>query len=274
LPKLSHKILKDYLYLAPPVNSTNSINEDDITDLSQFIGNIGGDISKQDIQNMTKVNLLSTIYPIRSRVEEKLVNLNLSLLDHLGSYSDGSKLAETGFIQPPKGSVESILQETTKQKPSLRIGEASVSRESNSTVEVRLTARYKPGDEEAYVTDRWGYTETKPLPALRITDLSEIQADLIEAFVPVAVSEAGGFAGFREKATKTNSLIDRLRKLKLPAVDEVQDGLKNYIETKELAEELEAKNKRLDSLINKIVYNLYRLTDEEIDIVESAVQDD
>lgn len=109
---------------------------------------------------------------------------------------------------------------------------------------------------------------------MRITDLSEIEADLIEAFVPVAVIEAGGFAGFRETATKTNSPGDRLRKLKLPAVDEVEDGLKNYIETKERAEELIAKIKRIDDLIDKIVYDLYRLTDEEIEIVESAVKDD
>jgi hypothetical protein len=64
---------------------------------------------------------------------------------------------------------------------------------------------------------------------LRITDLTEIEADLIEAFVPAAVDEAGGFAGFREKATKTNSLVDRLRKLTLPAVSNVEAGLESYM---------------------------------------------
>jgi len=79
-----------------------------------------------------------------------------------------------------------------------------------------LSARYKPDDEDAYETDQWGYTETDLEPALQITDLTPTEADLIEAFVPVAVDEAGGFAGFRETATKTNSLVDRLRKLTLP----------------------------------------------------------
>lgn len=143
--------------------------------------------------------------------------------------------------------------------------------ESDSTVEIQLTARYKPDDEDAYETDQWGYMETEPLPALRITDLTETEGDLIEAFVPVAVDEAGGFAGFRETATKTNSLVDRLRKLTLPAVDDVRDGLVSYMETVERADELELKIERTDELIDEIVYELYGLTDEEIEIVEEAV---
>ena len=205
--------------------------------------------------------------------KKNINNLNLSLYDHLGSYSDGQTLADIGLTQPPKGSADSILQHTTEEKPNLRVGEATVVRESDSTVEIRLTARYKPDDEDAYETDQWGYTETDPLPALRITDLSETQVNLIEAFVPVAVDEAGGFADFRETATKTNSLVDRLRKLTLPAVDEVRDGLESYIETKERADELEKKIERTDELIDEIVYELYGLTDEEIEIVEEAVGD-
>nr|WP_240150009.1 restriction endonuclease [Haloarcula sp. JP-Z28] len=180
-------------------------------------------------------------------------------------------LTKVGLTQPPEDSADSILQQTTEQKPNLRVGEASVVRESDSTVEIQLTARYKPDDEDAYETDQWGYTETEPLPALRITDLTETEGDLIEAFVPVAVDEAGGFAGFRETATKTNSLVDRLRKLTLPAVDDVRDGLASYMETVERADELETKIERTDELIDEIVYELYGLTDEEIEIVEEAV---
>nr|WP_258560447.1 restriction endonuclease [Halorhabdus salina] len=198
-------------------------------------------------------------------------DLNLSLRDHLGSYSDDQTLAEVGLTQPPDGASESILTETTETRPNLRVGEATVVRESPTSVEIRLTARYKPDDEDAHETDQWGYTETEPLAALEITDLTEAEADLIEHFVPVAVEEAGGFADFRETATKTNSLVDRLRKLTLPAVNDVRDGLASYIETKERADELEAKIDRTDDLIDEIVYELYGLTDEEIEIVEEAV---
>jgi len=187
------------------------------------------------------------------------------------SRSSGPTLSDGGLTQPPEDSADSILQQTAEQKPNLRVGEASVTHESDSTVEIQLTARYKPDDEDAYETDQWGYMETEPLPALRITDLTETEGDLIEAFVPVAVDEAGGFAGFRETATKTNSLVDRLRKLTLPAVDDVRDGLVSYMETVERADELELKIERTDELIDEIVYELYGLTDEEIEIVEEAV---
>jgi len=44
-----------------------------------------------------------------------------------------------------------------------------------------------------------------------------------------------------------------------------------YTETKQRADELEAKIEHTDELIDEIVYDLYGLTDEEIKIVEEAV---
>ncbi|QIO21733.1 Eco57I restriction-modification methylase domain-containing protein [Haloarcula sp. JP-L23] len=216
-------------------------------------------------------DILSELAEMNSELHSTHEDLNLRLPDYLGSYDEGMTIANIGLTQPSDKSADSILQETTEQKPNLRVGKARVVRETETTVEIRLTARYKPDDEDAHETDQWGYTETDSLPALRITDLTETEADLIEAFVPVAVDEAGGFAGFRETATKTNSLVDRLRKLTLPAVDDVRDGLASYVETKERAEELEAKIERTDDLIDEIVYELYGLTDEEIETVEEAV---
>jgi hypothetical protein len=67
--------------------------------------------------------------------------------------------------------------------------------------------------------------------------------------------------------------VDRLRKLTLPAVDDVAAGLESYVETNERAEELESKIEETDALIDEIVYELYGLTDEEIEIVEEAVGD-
>lgn len=198
--------------------------------------------------------------------------LNCSLLDHLGSYSDGPTLADVGFVQPPEGAADSPLTDTATDREKLRVGSCAVVRDSPSSLEIRLAARYKPEDEneDGNETDRWGYTETDLLPALRLSDLEERQADLLEAFVPVAVDEAGGFADFRETATKTNSLVDRLRNLTLPAVDDVEDGLESYLETMKRAEELEETIAKTDDLIDQIVYELYGLTDEEIAIVEEA----
>lgn len=56
-------------------------------------------------------------------------------------------------------------------------------------------------------------------------------------------------------------------------VDDVAVDLENYLRTKERAEELDAKIEQTDELIDEIVYELYGLTDEEIEIVEEAVSD-
>ena len=104
-------------------------------------------------------------------------------------------------------------------------------------------------------------------------DLNDAQAALIEAFVPYAVAEAGGFAGYRDNATATISPLDRLESLTLPKLSDVESDVERYVEAKERAAELDAKIERTDELIDEIVYELYGLTDEEIEIVEEAVGD-
>jgi hypothetical protein len=217
--------------------------------------------------------------------------INLDLLDYLGSYSDGPALTELGIYQPPGGVGDTKLTATKEDYGNIRVGTVTCERENENTVVIHATARYKPDDEDretrpagasrtgrtgearetAHETDQWGYTETESMPAMRLSDLSETEADLVEAFVPVAVEEAGGFAGFRETATKTNSLVDRLEAITLPDPEDVADDLQRYRDAVERAEELDGKIQRTDDLIDEIVYDLYGLTDEEIEIVEEAV---
>jgi type II restriction/modification system DNA methylase subunit YeeA len=109
------------------------------------------------------------------------------------------------------------------------------------------------------------------LCAARATVGSDLEGDLIKPFVPVAIEEAVEFTGFRETATTTNSLVDGLRKLTLPAVADVESGPESYTEMKKRAEELKTKIEERDALIDEIAYELYGLTDEEIEIVEEAV---
>jgi hypothetical protein len=255
-------------------NILKRVAKSDLVDVSEE------NFSEGDSLSSKIHNIIEQLSIKQTENSSNRLNLNLNINDHLGNYSEGQSLADIGLTQPPAGAADSILQATSETYPNLRVGTASVVRESSSTVEVRLTARYKPeelldedvsGPVDDREADQWGYVETDPETALRITDLTEAEADLIEAFVPVAIDEAGGFADFRETATKTNSLVDRLHKLTLPAVSDVETGLKSYMQTKERAEELEAKIEQTDELIDEIVYELYGLTDEEIEIVEEAV---
>ena len=201
-------------------------------------------------------------------------DLNLSLLDYIRPYSERPSLTDIGIYQPPEGIGNTKLAATKENYENIRVGTVTCEREDENTVTIHATARYKPNNEDAHETDQWGYTETEPMPAMRFTDLTETEADLVEHFVPVAVEEAGGFAGFRETATKTNSLVDRLEAITLPDPDDAADDLQRYREAVERAEDLDEKIQRTNDLIDEIVYDLYGLTDEEIEIVEEAVADD
>jgi hypothetical protein len=201
-------------------------------------------------------------------LREQLGKLNLSLLDYLGNYSEGPRLSDVGLFQPTS---QNILNATTEDYENLQVENVRTTRDGHS-VTIEATARYKPEDEDEFETDTWGYTETKYFEAFTLTDLTDEETALIDAFVPVAVEEEIG--GFRDNATKTNSLIDRLKDITLPDIDDVQDDLQRYIETKERANELDEKIEKTDQLIDEIVYDLYDLTEEEIEIVEEAVNSD
>jgi len=199
--------------------------------------------------------------------KRKRINLNIS--DYLGNYSEGDTLDE--LYTPASGLSDTPLTDTASDREKLQVGSVDTQRNGDS-VTLLASARYKPEDESGHDTDQYGYTETEMFSAMEFYDLSETEKALIKEFVPVAVDEAGGFADFRKKATKTNSLIDRLKKLTLPKVSDVEDDLKKFVEQKKKAEKLEEKIEKTDQQINEIVYELYDLTEEEIEIVEDSVE--
>lgn len=207
--------------------------------------------------------------------------LNLNLLDYLGIPSDElpeSKAGKTLEAQqmPVAGVADTPLTATTEEYEGLRVEGVSVEDDGGRVV-LSVDISYKPAEEDPRETDRWGRLaaeEFETYDAMAFVGLSDAEEMLLREFVPVAVEQKGGFAGFRQNATKTNSPLDRLKALRLPDIEAVQAGLEQYVEVRERADELEAKIEKTDALIDEIVYDLYGLTDEEIEIVEEAVQDD
>ena len=213
-------------------------------------------------------NELRELAKVISEAKNRRASLNLSLLDYLGNYTEGPKLPDMGLFQPTSSN---ILDATTEEYEKLQVENVRTKRDGQS-VRIEGTARYKPEDEDEFETDTWGYTETDYSEAFTLTDLTDEEATLVEAFVPVAVEEEIG--GFRDNATKTTSLIDRLKDITLPKIDNVQDDLQRYTETKERAGDLDEEIEKTDRHINKIVYDLYELTEGEVEIVEETVNSD
>ena len=174
------------------------------------------------------------------------------------------------------GVADTPLAKTTGEYEGLRIEGVSFA-EDGGRVVLSVDISYKIEEDDPRETDRWDRlveSEFETYEAMAFVGLSDAEETLLREFVPVAIEEAGGFAGFRQSATKTNSPLDRLKDLILPNLDEVQTGLEQYIEVRGRADELDEKIEKTDQLIDEIVYDLYGLTDEEIEIVESDTQND
>lgn len=215
-------------------------------------------------------DLLTDLASRRSEYTANHSSIDISLLNYLGNYADGSKLPDFGLFQP---SDSNILDSTTDEYEKLRIGKVKTESE-NDQVTIYASARYKPENVDNYETDRWGYTETNYNKAFTLTNLNDIEVTLVEEFVPIAASEGDGFANYRGNATKTKSPIDRLKELELPELDDISDDLRRYLEVKESADGLETSIQKIDQLINETVYDLYGLSDREIKVLESMEESD
>lgn len=210
--------------------------------------------------------LFSTLYDNIREAQISRNSLNLSLTDYLGNYSEGQTLADLGLFQPASST---ILDKTSIHYEKLQIENVETFRDGNSVV-IRATARYKPENEEAFETDRWGYTETDYFEAFTLNGLSNHEADLVEAFVPVAVNKEIG--GFRDNATKNKSLTERLKEIIMPDLDDVKDDLERFAQTKERENELDETISQTNQIINEVVYGLYGLSKNEIEQVEKTAE--
>ncbi|KYH23706.1 Eco57I restriction-modification methylase [Halalkalicoccus paucihalophilus] len=224
---------------------------------------------------------LSSYVTTQIETRRERQSLNLDLFDYLGIPSDelpDSKAGETleEIQMPVAGVADTLLTETEEEYEGLRIEGVTFDDDGGRLV-LSVDLSYKVDENDPRETDRWdrlAESEFETYEAMAFVGLSETEETLLREFVPVAVEKAEGFAGFRQDATKTNSPLNRLKILTLPDVDEIQAGLEQYIEVRDRADELDAKIEKTDQLIDEIVYDLYDLTDEEIEIVKSAVADD
>lgn len=263
----------EYLERLPIKRIEHPSTGGDIEDLTrEYEQYLTGNSSIDDIRSAIDTesaahSILTELVEARSEMQHDLETLDHSLFDHLGTGADGPTLSDVGHVRPVSST---ILTSTTTEYEKLRIGAVKTNRDDHG-ITVRATARYKPEDEDEFETDRWGYTETDYIEGFTLTDLTEKEAVLVEEFLPIAVDEESG--GFIEEARKSISPVDRLKDVTFPDPEDTAEDLNQYLETKERAKDLEERIEQTDRLVDAIVYDLYGLTDEEIEIIESAIED-
>lgn len=101
-----------------------------------------------------------------------------------------------------------------------------------------------------------------------IQGLSEKQSKFVQEFVPAAVDNET--FGFRKSAGKTISLVDRFKEIVLPDLMQIEKEFEQYLEVKTRNDELEMEILRAESIIDDIVYELYDITPDEREIIESS----
>lgn len=198
-------------------------------------------------------------------------NVQLDLLEDLGSDLHGEQIVDIGIYQPASGVKDSVLDDTTDEKSKLSITNISTKRISPTQVRVFASLRYKPEDPDDVETDDNNYTYTDNIHAFDIMELSKFKADLVEEFLPAVAVKAGGYADFRSNATKTIAPLERIKSIILPEFDDVQDDVDRYFERKRYVAELDEELAMTDALIDKAMYKMYDLTDEQMEIVEDAM---
>jgi hypothetical protein len=239
---------------------------------------IPSNLSEHDVKSNPNLRELAKK---AAELKNQRTALNLELFDYLGIPSDELPKSKAGntlsdLQMPVAGVADTPLTETTDEYEGLRI-EGITFEDDGGRLVLSVDISYKIDENDPRETDRWdrlAESEFETYEAMAFIGLSEAEETLLREFVPVAVEKAGGFAGFRQGATQTNSPLDRLKQLTLPDVGEVQTGLEQYIEVSEQAYELEEQIEKTNNLVNQIVYGLYGLTDKEIEIVDTAVQNE
>ncbi|RQG91067.1 Eco57I restriction-modification methylase domain-containing protein [Natrarchaeobius chitinivorans] len=207
----------------------------------------------------------------RLRLTAERSGISPSVGDHLGEYRDGQRLGELPSCRPAAGVEETPLTATTGERSGLRIDSVDVDGDGDgdgdeAIVVISVRLRYKPDDGRGD-TDRWGYVTTEPVRALRFDGVDDDTAGLLETFVPYAVAESGGFAGFRANATQTISPLERLRSLTLPRRADVDAGLDTLLDERERAAELDERIAAADRRIHDRVCSRYGLSGAERDVV-------
>jgi len=190
--------------------------------------------------------------------------INLSIPDYIGSYAPGLNLDEVEGFQPIGGVSETILSKTADDYEKLQVSKANVENNDGRIV-IEIAARYKPENPAEHQTDRWGYTESDPVPAIEFVNVDGVTASLIESFVEYVINEADdGTAEFHSSATKNISLFDRLTRLSLPQISDVEEGVRRFTDAKTRADDIDERIRRTDELMEKIVDSLYGLTSEQV----------
>ena len=197
-------------------------------------------------------DLLAHLAREMTQLKEERHTYHLDVTDYVAAPESGQEggvgLRAIGRYQPVPGATDSLLAATTEQRDGLRIGRLTATHRGDAVI-VRATARFKPPESGAGTgsvngdtwpdvvpddaePDQWGYVETEPLPVCTLHDCTEIETGLVVHWLQALNDADAGFSGYRDTATKTISLLDRIYDIRFPdpSSSSTQNALKSFLD--------------------------------------------
>jgi len=252
------------------------VDIDQITTSYENILNGKSDINVQkildricDLESEEKQEFISVLADRLGQLKRKRESYNLNFIDYINQKKNFTGPDLGSLYQPPEDISNSIFNSTTDGYEGLKFGSLRIEQDSDQLT-VHGTARFKPTNEDEYATDRWGYTESDEQELMRINVDGKL-AELIYAFIPRVFTKE--LDGFIKEARKSISLLDRLEKIQLPSIEEVEDDLQRYRKQRDQANILDENIQVTMELIDNITYSLYRLSNNEIKEIEEVVEE-
>lgn len=180
---------------------------------------------------------------------------------------DYTRLVDLTEYQPPSSKSDLLTANTGDEYETIEITGASVKEEGlKLKLVVDIRSREHSDDE---------YDEHEDITVATFLDPDDELKQLLRAFLPEVINRAEGYADFRNYATGSRSTLeDRVKDIRLPDASDVSDDVDRFLDRKEEAARLAAEISRCDDLIDRIVYQLYDLSDEQITQVEERLKAD
>jgi len=239
----------------------NSFIEENDTGVVDFIeSNISSDFEDRLVAHDILVHLSQR----HTDVVSSKNRLNTNLMDYISPLDLGGKVGDQGLIQPAHNVQQTELAASSEKYDGLRIADVRTERDSDR-VSVWIKPKYKPENTEGVDTTRHGYAEGDFTKAFEVIDLDEETAVLLAEFIPEAANNLGSEVNFYKKATKTITLIDRVKNIQLPDTSNVGSEFKTYVELKNREREYEQTAEKLDKLTDRAVEELYGNPTADVD---------
>ncbi|EMA25430.1 Eco57I restriction-modification methylase domain-containing protein [Haloarcula marismortui] len=189
--------------------------------------------------------------------------------ENLDSPEDYTRLADLSEYQPPTKKSDLLTANTSDDGyETIEITGGSIEEAGlKLKLNVDIRAREHSDDDYDYHDD---------ITAATFLNSDDDLDKLLRAFLPEVLDGVEyGYAEYRDYATGSRSTLeDRVKDIRLPDASDVSDDVARFLNRKEEAQRLSNEISRCDDLIDRIVYQLYDLSNEQITQVEERLKSD